>query len=68
MARPLPIEFPDAWYHVMNRGTGFHCIFNEKNRSVFLELRGKLNCMFRLETHAYCRMDNHYHLLIHTPH
>jgi REP element-mobilizing transposase RayT len=68
MARPLRIEFPDAWYHVMNRGAGYRSIFNEDpHRSMFLELLGELDRMFRVETHAYCLMDNHYHLLVHTP-
>ena len=68
MARPLRIEFPDAWYHVMNRGAGYRAIFNEdQHRSLFLELLGDLNRMFRVETHGYCLMGNHYHLLIHTP-
>lgn len=68
MARPLRIEFPHAWYHVMNRGTGHQTIFHQdQHRGLFLELLGELNRMFRVETHAYCLMDSHYHLLIHTP-
>jgi hypothetical protein len=30
MARPLRIEYPGAWYHVMNRGRGAEEIFNDK--------------------------------------
>ena len=28
MARPLRIEYPGAWYHVMNRGVRRRLIFN----------------------------------------
>mgnify|MGYP005752944531 CR=1 FL=1 len=28
MARPLRIEYPGAWYHVMNRGAGRRTVFN----------------------------------------
>lgn len=27
MSRPLRIEYPGAWYHVMNRGSGARRIF-----------------------------------------
>jgi len=28
--RPLRIEYPGAWYHVMNRGRGAEAIFGEE--------------------------------------
>ncbi len=31
MSRPLRIQYPDAWYHVMNRGRRGEEIFREKN-------------------------------------
>lgn len=68
MARPLRIEFPGAWYHAMNRGAGRREVFNSNGqRGFFLELLADLRQMFGVETHAYCLMDNHYHLLLHTP-
>jgi len=52
----------------MNRGGGHRTIFNDdRQRGLFLELLADLNRMFRIEIHAYCLMDNHYHLLGHTP-
>jgi len=37
MARPLRIEFPGAYYHVMNRGLAHTDIFlNNKDRERFL--------------------------------
>lgn len=68
MSRPLRIEFKDAWYHVMNRGTARCAIFlNDTHREIFLNLLGQSAEMFGIEIHSYCLMDNHYHLLIRTP-
>ena len=39
MARPLRIEYPGAYYHVMNRGQSRRNIFIEdKGRQTFLDL------------------------------
>ena len=68
MARPLRIEFPGAWYHVMNRGAGRRSIFREEQHyELFLTLLEVLGERFGIETHAYCLMGNHYHLLLRTP-
>lgn len=68
MSRPLRIEYSNAWYHVMNRGTGYRNIFcNDTHRMLFLDLLSQISKMFRVEIHGFCLMDNHYHLLIHTP-
>ena len=68
MARPLRIEYPGAWYHVMNRGGRRRFIFNtDDQRHYFLALLGEVYTRYRAEIHAYCLMDNHYHLLIRTP-
>jgi putative transposase len=69
MARPLRIEFPGAWYHVMNRGARRTPIYlNDKDRTTFLNLLNDIVETFHVEVHAFCLMNNHYHLLIHTPH
>ena len=68
MARPLRLEFEGAWYHVMNRGAGRRDIFaDDGQRERFLDLLGDLLDRFGVETHAYCLMGNHYHLLLRTP-
>ena len=68
MTRPLRIEYNGAWYHVMNRGGGGRDIFrNDLHREMFLGLLQETSRMFSFEVHAYCLMDNHYHLLVHTP-
>jgi REP element-mobilizing transposase RayT len=68
MARPLRIEYPDAWYHVMNRGANHNFIFyNDKHKELFLSLLNEIVNMYSVEIHSYCLMGNHYHLLIRTP-
>lgn len=68
MARPLRIEFSDATYHVTSRGNGRQKIFldTHDNRE-FLELFGKTAERFNWICHAFCLMENHYHLMIETP-
>lgn len=68
MSRPLRIEYPGAWYHVMNRGAAYQDIFiADVHRFLFLDLMGEISNLFGVECHAYSLMGNHYHLLIHTP-
>ncbi len=68
MARPLRIEYPGAWYHVMNRGSGRRWIFrSEAQRHYFLALLAETAERFNAEWHAYCLMGNHYHLMVRTP-
>jgi hypothetical protein len=39
MSRPLRIQYPDAWYHVMNRGRRAEAIFlGKKDYSTFIDL------------------------------
>lgn len=52
----------------MNRGAAQQNIYLQpSHRLLFLALLGELRERFSIETHAYCLMDNHYHLLLHTP-
>ncbi len=68
MARPLRIEYPGAYYHVMNRGLAHSDIFLDDNdRQRFLALIGETSNLWKVEVYAYCLMDNHYHLLVQTP-
>lgn len=68
MARPLRIEFAGAWYHVMNRGARREAIFrSDEQREYFLSLLAGTTERLNAEWHAYCLMDNHYHLMLRTP-
>jgi REP element-mobilizing transposase RayT len=68
MARPLRIEYPGALYHVTSRGNAGGKIFrSDKDREYFLDLLGFIIERFNWLCHAWCLMDNHYHLILETP-
>ncbi len=68
MARPLRIEYPGALYHVTTRGNAGNRIFRtDKDREYFLNLLGFIIERFHWLCHAWCLMDNHYHLILETP-
>ena len=68
MARPLRIEFPGALYHVTSRGNAQQDIFLDvDDRHHFLSVVERVVSRFHLLVHAYCLMDNHYHLVLETP-
>lgn len=67
MARPLRIEFPGAVYHVTSRGDRREAIFeDDQDRHAFLGVIAQATERFDAAILAYCLMDNHYHLVIHT--
>ncbi len=68
MSRPLRIEYPGAWYHVMNRGRRSEITFPEyQDYYRFIDLLIESCELWNIRISAYCLMPNHYHLLIHTP-
>lgn len=68
MARPLRIEYPGALYHVTSRGNARAAIFdNDEDRFLFIAILSQTVKRFNWLCHAYCLMDNHYHLMIETP-
>jgi REP element-mobilizing transposase RayT len=67
MARPLRVEYPGAYYHVINRGNAGKDIFHTvRDHEKFLEYLEKAVKRFSIIIHTYCLMTNHYHLLIET--
>jgi putative transposase len=67
MARQLRLEFPGAIYHVTSRGNARQAIFlDDHDRLNFLDILGNIIGRYNWLCHAYCLMDNHYHLLIET--
>jgi putative transposase len=68
MSRPLRIHYPDAWYHVMNRGRRREKVFKgKKDYDTFTDLLKELVEDYKVRVAAYCLMPNHYHLLVQTP-
>jgi REP element-mobilizing transposase RayT len=68
MARPLRIEYPGAVYHVTSRGNARqNIVVDDRDRTLFLEKLAHVIDRFGWRCHAFCLMDNHYHLLIETP-
>ena len=68
MTRTPRILFADAFYHGMNRGAARRNIFcSDSQRRIFLELLAESAKKHESEIHAYCLMDNHFHLLMRTP-
>jgi putative transposase len=68
MSRPIRIEFPDALYHVTARGDRREDIFeDDSDRQMFLSTLEQVVTQFNWLCHAWCLMDNHYHLMIQTP-
>ena len=67
MARPIRIEYPGAFYHVISRGNERRAIFRGDNDyELFLNTLGEASDRFDVLIHAYCLMPNHLHLLIQT--
>lgn len=68
LPRPLRVQYPDAVYHVINRGNNRRAIFGSSfDYKKFMQLL-EINClMFSIQISAYCLMPNHYHLLVRTP-
>ena len=67
MSRPLRIEYPGALYHVTSRGNGRGTIFlSDPDRNKFLAILADTVQKYNWRCHAYCLLDNHYHLLIET--
>lgn len=67
MARPLRIEFPGAIYHVTSRGDRREPIYDDDaDRQGFLDVLGEALDRYDACALAFCLMDNHYHLVLHT--
>ena len=67
MARPLRIQFPGALYHITSRGDRKEDIFHDRHdRMIFLEIFESIIFRYNWLCHAFCLMNNHYHLLIET--
>jgi REP element-mobilizing transposase RayT len=67
MARPLRIEYPGAYYHVMNRGNNKQNIFfTDKDRKSFLQGLAESSDTYGVKVFAFVMMNNHFHLIVQT--
>jgi putative transposase len=68
MPRPPRIEYPGAFYHITCRGNEKKYIFlSDHDRNQFLHVLHFVLQKFNIVCHAYCLMNNHFHLLLETP-
>lgn len=68
MSRPLRIEYAGAYYHVTSRGNEQKDIFKSTiDRERFLHYLETSTQRYGAAIHAYCLMNNHYHILLETP-
>ncbi len=64
----MRIEYPNAYYHVMNRGNRGEDIFlTDKDRRAFLDGLADSCETCRIKLIAYVLMTNHFNLLVQTP-
>lgn len=67
MSRPLRIEFPGGLFHVTSRGDRREAIYlDDADRRRWLTLLGQVCQRFNWVCHAYCLMDNHFHIVVET--
>jgi REP element-mobilizing transposase RayT len=67
MARPLRIEYPGAYYHVINRGNQRNRVFySDKDYELFLDRLSEFADIFDVRVLSYCGMPNHFHLYVKT--
>lgn len=67
MTRPLRLEQAGCLYHITSRGDRREDIYdddNDNDREKWLEILGNTCSRFNCRCHAYCLMDNHYHIVI----
>jgi len=67
MARPLRLELENGLYHVTSRGDRREDIYvDDEDRVAWLKILGASCYRYNWRCHAYCLMDNHYHIVIET--
>ena len=68
MARPLRIEFENAFYHIIQRGIERKNIFvSDTDKNKFLSYLDFCCTAYGAVMHAYVLMNNHYHIILETP-
>ena len=68
MARPLRIQYPEAYYHVTCRGNERkEILLDDQDHKDFLEKLSLSLDIYNVSLLAYICMPNHFHLLLTTP-
>jgi REP element-mobilizing transposase RayT len=68
VARKLRLQYPGAVYHLMSRGDHREPVFLEDDdRRKFLSTLAEACAKTDWQVHAYCLMNNHFHLVVETP-
>ncbi len=67
MSRPLRIEYPGAFYHVVTHGNGRIWLFKtDADYRKLLDICGEYSIKYRVNVHAFLLMRNHIHLVVET--
>ncbi len=67
MPRQARLDYPGCYHHVMGRGIeGLKIFHKETDKQDFLSRLKDIQKESRLQIHAWCIMDNHFHLLYQT--
>lgn len=67
MARPLRVEYPNACYHIINRGNRRERVFlDDSDLVLFLDRLTEYAELYEVVIHSYCLMPNHFHLQLKT--
>jgi putative transposase len=65
MARPLRVDAPGCWHHVLNRVARREPVFHlEKHCLLLLDCIDVACSLYGLEVHAWVFMPHHFHLLV----
>lgn len=68
VARMLRIQYPGALYHVVNRGDrGDAIVRDDRDRERFLQTLSEACAKTGWKVHAWCLLDDHFHLALTTP-
>ena len=68
MPRRLRIQYPDARYHVINRGNFRQPVFASDGAALAFERAlAEATRRYRWRVHAYVVLSNHFHVALETP-
>lgn len=67
MPRQSRLDYPGCYHHVMGRGIdGLKIFYKETDKQDFLSRLKEIQKQSNMQIHAWCIMDNHFHLLYET--